>query len=527
LAKWFTGTADACLRIPPAAQWLCGAASRCDELPAQTRDVFWECLAQRDALGSITNAQMPSGTTHDSTISLSPNQACRPDIVIEEATMPNETVGQPVEYAAWIAVDWGDEKHAWALQAANSDVIEQGVMENKPEVVDVWVADLMERFGQCQIAVAFEQTRGTLASMLGKYPHLVLYPIHPTSLARYREAFTPSGAKDDPPDALLLLDLVRRHGEKLRRWEPDTAATRTIQWLTEDRRTLVDEKTRQTARLEARLKSYFPQITRWFDKNLDSPLAGDLLRRWPTLPELQKAGPAVVRRFLHKHNSRNNERIEQLLKQIREAVPATNDPAIIQAGVLMVHNLVQLIATLHQQIAGLDRQLAKLFAEHEDALLYRSFPAAGPVMGPRLLAAMGTRRERYQSATEVQCYSGIAPVTERSGQREWIHFRRACPKFLRQTFHEWAGHTIARSEWARAFYQHQRTKGKDHHAAVRSLAHKWIRILFRCWQDRTLYDEQRYQQALRRRAAPRIPNAPNFAWERASGDFFRFAGSAS
>ena len=102
----------------------------------------------------------------------------------------------------------------------------------------------------------------------------------------------------------------------------------------------------------------------------------------------------------------------------------------------------------------------------------------------------------------MQTYSGIAPVTETSGKRKWIHFRWACPKFLRQSFHEWAGHSISQSGWARAYYQQQRDRGNDHHAAVRALAFKWLRILFRCWKDRVAYDETKYLAALIKRGSP-------------------------
>jgi hypothetical protein len=112
------------------------------------------------------------------------------------------------------------------------------------------------------------------------------------------------------------------------------------------------------------------------------------------------------------------------------------------------------------------------------------------------------QRERYGSARDVQSYSGIAPVTESSGKKKWVHFRWACPKFLRQSFHEWAGHSIAQSEWARVFYQQQRHKGKGHHAAVRALAFKWIRVVFRCWKDGVAYDESRYLATLVKRGSP-------------------------
>jgi Transposase IS116/IS110/IS902 family len=113
---------------------------------------------------------------------------------------------------------------------------------------------------------------------------------------------------------------------------------------------------------------------------------------------------------------------------------------------------------------------------HPDFFIFESLPGAGAVMAPRLLAAFGSQRDRYGRADEVQTYSGVAPVTERSGKRKWVHFRWACPKFLRQSFHEWAGHSISQSAWARGHYQQQRDRGKDHHAAVRALAFKWIRV---------------------------------------------------
>ena len=141
-------------------------------------------------------------------------------------------------------------------------------------------------------------------------------------------------------------------------------------------------------------------------------------------------------------------------------------------------------------------------AQLPDYAIFSSLPGAGPTFAPRLLAAFGEDRERYQRCEELQKYSGIAPVTERSGQKSWVHWRYRAPTFLRQTFVEWAGETIPRSFWAKAFYEQQRNKGLSHQAALRTLAFKWIRILFRCWQDRTPYDEATYLLALQRRGSP-------------------------
>ena len=405
------------------------------------------------------------------------------------------------EWAAFAAIDWADQKHFWRLAPAGSRQQEQGEFENTPEAVEAWAAALQQRFGGRPIAVCLEQARGTLVYMLSKYAHLVLFPVHPTMAARYRETFCTSGAKDDPGDTASLLDLLMRHRERLRQLQPDTVETRLMQFLVEERRRTVNEKTRQSNRLTDCLKLYFPQVLGWFDA-VDTPLVGDLLERWPSLQELRRAHPGTLRKFFHEHNCRSAERNQERIDAIYQAVPASNDAAVLEAGALTARGLVALLRTLRDHIDELDRRIAELVATHPEGALFASLPGAGPVLVPRLIVAFGTRRERYDSAYEMQCYSGIAPVKEASGKTSWVHFRRACPKFLRQTFHEFALHSIGQSEWAKAYYQHLREdKNKSHQAAVRSLAYKWIRIIFRCWKDGKPYDELAYLKSLRRRGS--------------------------
>ena len=201
--------------------------------------------------------------------------------------------------------------------------------------------------------------------------------------------------------------------------------------------------------------------------------------------------------------------IEQRLQAIKSATPLTTDQGVIAPYSLLVEALVaQLRATLNA-IERFSQEIDKRARAHRDFAIFDSFPGAGPVFAPRLLTAFGEQRERYTDAADVQKYAGIAPVTARSGNKHWVHWRWQCPTFLRQTFVEWAAQTIPRSFWARAYYQQQRDKGNSHQAAVRALAFKWIRILFRCWQNRTPYDESAYLGNLQQRGSPLIHNLPN------------------
>lgn len=424
---------------------------------------------------------------------------------LDEMIQPTPAAASTPALAAHIGLDWADQKHFWTMRTDGKKT--RGQLDNTPEAIEVWAAELAQRFGGRPIALALEQSRGAVIAVLSKYAHLVLFPVHSTSLANYRKSLSPSGAKSDSVDSDLILDYLVKHPEQLRCLRPDTVATRSLQFLTQERRKLVDAHTATVQSLIHWLKQVFPQIMRWFD-DPSAPLVADLLARWPTLQELQKAKPKTLLRFFHQHNCRSEERTQERLQQIRLAVPATDDPALLQTGILSIQNAVRILAGIRQGIADFDRQIAVTYQAHPDRFITESLPGAGPALEPRLIAAAGSLRDRFDSASNMQCCFGIAPVTEASGNSVWIHWRWACSKFVRQTFHEWAACSIRTCAWARQFYNRQRVNHKDHHAAVRALAYKWIRIFFRCWRDRVAYSDQRYEEALRTRTAARSEPIP-------------------
>jgi transposase len=426
------------------------------------------------------------------------------------------TASEPV-WAAFIGLDWGSQKHAWILEAAGGGKPEQGFVDNTPEAIAVWAADLNRRFVGQPVAVALEQARGSVVNLLLPYAHLVLFPVPASMSASYRKTFVPSGAKDDPSDAAWILDLLLRHRDRLRRLEPDEPNTRLLLMLVEDRRQLVDDKTRSALRLQDCLKQYFPQLVQWFD--MDSALLADLLKRWPDLQHLQRCHDGTLRTFFRQHHY-GEDRIAQRIDAIRAAVAATNDPAVLEACSMKARHLTESLATLRGQITRLEQRRDELVASHPDTPIFASFPGAGRATVPRLIAAFGTRRERYESAFEVECDSGIAPVHIRSGKIDRVSIRRACQGFTRQTFHEFAGQTIPQCEWAKAFYRAHCHRPEQHHAAVRSLAFKWIRILYRCWKERTPYDEKLYLASLRRRSAllgHGLASATSVGWTTVAG----------
>jgi transposase len=407
-----------------------------------------------------------------------------------------------LEFAALVGIDWADQKHDVCLLDLTTQEPQHFVLSHTAEAIDDWAAELRQRFGGRPVGICLEQSRGALVYALMKYEHLVLFPLNPRRLKNFRSAVTNSGAKDDPTDAQFLLEYLRHHRQHLIPWKPDDALTRQIGLLVEQRRQAVELRTRLANRMRSSLKQYFPQALQWTGDALHSRLSCDFLLKWSTLSAVQKASPQTLRKFFYGHHYRNEAGLKERLAQIRQARPLTTDAAFQAGYALTVTLLARQLRELKHSLAEFDRELARLMAQHPDAAIFTSFPGAGQALAPRLVAAFGSDRRRLDSSAAMQNLSGIAPVTKRSGRSTVVQRRYACPKFLRQTFHEFAVHSLQKSLWAKAYYQHHRARGQGHHAAVRALAFKWIRILFRCWQDRAPYNESRYLEALQQRGAP-------------------------
>lgn len=409
----------------------------------------------------------------------------------------------PAEFTACIGLDWGDKEHSVCMQIAGSTKVERWKVKHTPTELEGWLRALRERFDGRPIAVCVELTRGPIVSVLLRHAFVTVFPVNPQTLARYREAWSPSGAKDDPSDALLALEVLVKHRDKLSPLRPQSAEMRALQRLVEERRRIVEQRVRHTNRLTAALKEYFPQVLEWFDDK-GTLVFCRFLERWRTPEAARKARAATVEAFFKDHHVRYPARIEERIAAMKDCVPLTTDCGVILPAEQMVRALVPQIIAAIDAIADYDRVIAEMESKLRSSRIFRSFPAAADVFAPRLMAVFGEDVNRFRSAAEVQRYCGVAPVTERSGNKNWVHWRYRCSKFQRQTLVEWAGLSIPHSYWAEQFYKQHRARGVGHQGALRALAFKWVRILFRCWQTGELYDESRYLKALNRRGAPML-----------------------
>ena len=400
------------------------------------------------------------------------------------------------DYAVLAGLDWADGSHQICWKDVASGTVDGATVEHSAEAFEQWIDSLGLDPANQRVAICLEQSRGAVVYLLMGYEGVDLYPINPVTLADYRNAFCPSGAKDDPADAALLLEVLERHPESVGIWMPDDPPTRLLRQLCEDRRKLVDERTRLTHSLRSKLKEYFPQALQLLGESLFKPMACDFLMKWPTLQDAARARPATLRSFYYAHNSRNRALIEERIERIATSRPTCTDPVIVQAHSRWIQALISQIRPLNRAIQDYEKQIHSLFSSHPDSWIFQSLPGAGAQLAPRLLAAFGTDRTRYPTATAFSTYAGVAPVISRSGKSSKVLWRWHCPKFLRQSLVEFAGCSIASCPWAKTFYESQLRKGKGHHAALRSLAFKWVRIIHKCWQSHCPYDEPTYLRAL-------------------------------
>ena len=397
-----------------------------------------------------------------------------------------------------VGIDWADQTHAWHLQSEQTQ--SAGLLQQDVDAIQNWVEQLRKDHPDCQFAVAIETTKGALISALLGRDDITIYPINPAALAAYRKAFAHGGGKNDPSDALLLCQYLTHYIEKLRPLRRDKPLTRKLAAMAEDRRRLVDQRTAHCNELKAVLKTYFPEVLKLGAARIYADFIIAFLLKYPNLEVAQKAGAGKLRKLFYGIGTR--AKAEKRVLLLVEATALSEDTTLNQTCSMRVTALASLIQTYNAQIRIYAARIAEAVVEHQDYAIFQSLPGASDLTHSRMIAAMGDDRSRYQDANSLQAATGIAPLTIQSGKQRFVSARWACTKFLKQTFHEFAGLSIKKSQWAAAYYQLQLDKGKSTQMAKRALAYKWQRIIFRCWQDRVPYDEAKYIERLKKTGSP-------------------------
>ena len=321
------------------------------------------------------------------------------------------------ELAAYIGLDWGDQRHAVQIQAAAGGPVEQLELEQRPHVLHGWVAQLRERFGGRPVGIAIEQRRGAVIHALMQYEFLVLYPVNPKALARYREAFHPSGAKDDPTDAALLLGPAAQTsrpapapGTRIR----SPRASSSCSASTAASSSICGAASRTGS--PACSSSISPRPSTGSGPSTHGKPATFCAsgRHWPP-----SSGPAptTVRRFYQQHNCRRAAVIDARLAEMATAQPLTTDPAIVDTLSLVVQSYAAPTASPargHRHLRGPNR--GRLRRPPGSGSVHE-FPRCRRRLHARLTGQRLQRFATQQPQHHVALPAGAPPLPRRQGAR--------------------------------------------------------------------------------------------------------------
>jgi len=405
------------------------------------------------------------------------------------------------EFQWTVGVDWGGESHQLCVIDASGRVLGTRVIAHATQALHEAVHWVQQVTGAtpAEIGVAIETPRGVLVDMWLECGFAV-FAVNPKQLDRFRDRFSAAGAKDDPRDARALADGLRTDARAFRPVRPDDPR---IIYLRELCR-IVEELQDTEGRLTNRLRDQLYRVDgAWLAL---SPAANDawlwtLLDTAPHPDRWAQLSRRTVAAALRAHRIRRVtvDEVVTTLRSPRLAAAA----GVADAVATRIAALVPQLRLVHAQRAETERKMEGALArlaegdddqprEHRDVHILRSLPGVGrTVTATMLTEAAGPLAERNYPT--LRTYSGIAPVTKRSGKRALlVHMRYACKHRLRQALYHWARTSIQHDAAARAYYDALRARGHHHARALRSVADRWLRILVAMLKANTLYDPSRF-----------------------------------
>jgi hypothetical protein len=401
----------------------------------------------------------------------------------------------------WVGIDWGSERHRLCLVNADGKILHEKWVEHSGSALAEMVAWLRQITGDApeRLAVGIEMPRGAVVETLVENRFQV-FSINPKQLDRFRDRYTPAGAKDDQRDAYVLADALRTDSHCFHAVRLDEARLLRLRELSRLEHTLEEDLNRTTNQLWGQLHRYFPQLLN-LCSGANEPWLWDLLEMAPLPAQAAKLSPARLRQILARRRIRRFD--AQQLKTVLAATPLRLAPGAAEAAsehILILLPKLRLLDQqrdqLHQRIAALLDELAASgpdegpSQEHRDVTILLSLPGIGRKVAATMLSeATQALAERDYHA--LRCYAGAAPITKRSGKKKVVIMRYGCSGWLRNALYYWTLNTLAWDDKSKRTYAEMRARGQTHGRALRGLADRWLDVLISMLKHKTLYDPKR------------------------------------
>jgi transposase len=240
-------------------------------------------------------------------------------------------------------------------------------------------------------------------------------------------------------------------------------------------------------RLRAVLLRYYPAALEVFSSHR-TKIALAFIQRYPTPDDARTLSFDEFAAFTQEQHYKHPQRIATCYQRLQDC-QMQSSPDTVHVYQEEVVQLAKLLQTMMQVKADALTALTTCFHQHPDQFIFASLPGTGQLLAPALLSKFGDDRQRFPSPAHVQALAGTCPVTEQSGKRRIIRFRRACDKDFRTFAQQWARSSLKQSAWAEAYWQRARPRCASNSHALRCLANRWLAVAWKLWQDRIPYDE--------------------------------------
>ena len=404
---------------------------------------------------------------------------------VQKMQSSGENIESWYQKKAYGALDWASEKHTVCLVNSQGKILEHFEIEHSGSGWKKF-RERLANYGS--VAFAIETSQGPAVEQLLE-AGMEVYPINAKSAQAYRERKAPSGIKDDFLDAWSFADALRVDGHGWKALKPEDPLTKELRLLCRDEVNLIEQRTALINQLRHTLADYYPVALEAFE-DWNSLSAWMFIQRFPTPQSLLQAGKRQWQKFLQTRHLWRAESGPRRIELFSQAAQLAASEPTTNAKSLLALSLVQMLLVLEKQLAEYRKRIEQLFARHPDHDLFGSLPGAGKKLAPRLAAEIGTDRDRFPKASNLQCLAGTAPVTVASGRFRSVHRRWASNKHLLHALHLFAEKSIHQCVWAERYYHFHRSKDCSHANAVRRLAHRWLKIIHKMWLDRQPYDPE-------------------------------------
>lgn len=385
--------------------------------------------------------------------------------------------------AAFAGIDWGGSHHqAAVVDNIGRELADQRFAHDRAGIdgLVAFVADHEQLAG-----AAIERSEGLLVERLHG-AGIAVFAVSPRVSARARERHQAAARKNDRFDAFVLADLGRTDGWRWRSLTPESALQAELRAVTRHRRQCVENQIVAEAQLRETLIAYHPAVAGLFS-SVDRDATISFLRDYPTPQAAGRVGEARMAGFCGRIGYSGRVPAAVLVDRLRAGLLSAA-PGSVAGHSYAALALADQLELLNDQLRSYDRRIDELLARHPDHRIVASFPAVGRVTAAEFISEIGEDRSRCPTAQTLLAEAGAAPVTLSSGKIERVRIRRACNHRLRAATTSWA-YTLKRIDpvsadrCARAC-----ERGVTKHTALRAVASSRLRVLWRCWQDRTPYD---------------------------------------